>query len=70
MTTIERKVGQHVTCSGYQGTITRVCEWSNSMVEVRLERGTVCVDFKEIEAEAARYSADDLASFYACHPAD
>ena len=46
--TIERKVGQRVTCNGCPGTITRVCEWSNSMVEVRLERGITCVDFKEL----------------------
>jgi hypothetical protein len=45
---IERKVGQRVLCNGYSGTITRVCEWSDSMVEVRLERGTTCVDFKEL----------------------
>jgi len=47
-TTLERKVGQKVTCNGYQGTITRVCEWSQSMVEVRMDRGLVCVDFKEL----------------------
>jgi len=45
---IERKVGQRVICNGYPGTITRVCEWSNGMVEVRLERGTTCVDFAEL----------------------
>jgi len=45
---IERKVGQRVTCNGYQGAITRVCEWSDGMVEVRLASGTVCVDFAEL----------------------
>jgi len=45
---IERKVGQRVICNGYPGTITRVCEWSESMVEVRLARDTTCVDFKEL----------------------
>ncbi len=45
---IERKVGQQVICNGYPGTITRICEWTTGMVEVRLERGLVCVDFKEL----------------------
>ncbi len=38
-------VGQKVIANGYPGTITRVCEWSDSMVEVRLASGTVCVDY-------------------------
>jgi len=45
---LQRRVGQRVICNGYPGTITRVCEWSDSMVEVRLDRGTTCVDFKEL----------------------
>ncbi len=41
------KVGQRVTTSGYQGTVTRLCEWSDWLVEVRLERGTCCIDAKD-----------------------
>ena len=60
---IERKVGQRVICNGYPGTITRVCEWSDSMVEVRISRGTTCVDFKELlpvltTAEARRLARE------------
>ena len=44
----ERKVGTRVLCNGgYPGTISRVCEWSDGMVEVRLDRGTVCVDIAD-----------------------
>lgn len=42
------KVGDKVICNGYTGTITRLCEWSNSMVEVRLNSGLVCVDESEL----------------------
>lgn len=38
-------VGQHVVANGYSGTITKVCDWSDSLVEVRLASGVVCVDF-------------------------
>jgi len=48
MTHFERKVGQRVSYSGYPGTITHVCEWTTGMVEVRLARGTTCVDFAEL----------------------
>jgi preprotein translocase subunit YajC len=47
MTTTTRtlKVGDKVTCNGgFPGTVVAVCEWSDSMVKVRLARGTVCVD--------------------------
>ena len=43
----DRKVGVRVTTSGYLGTITRVCEWADGMVEVRLQSGTVCVDIHD-----------------------
>lgn len=46
---IERKVGEKVTCNGYPGTIVAVCDWSDSLVEVRLKSGEVCVDFNELE---------------------
>lgn len=38
------KVGDKVTANGYPGTIVALCEWSDSMVEVRLASGTVCID--------------------------
>jgi hypothetical protein len=38
--------GMKVICNGHEGTISRVLEGQLSgMVEVRLERGTVCVSF-------------------------
>ena len=37
-------VGDRVTCNGYPGTVTRICDFSNSMVEVRVPGGTTCVD--------------------------
>lgn len=36
-------VGDKVTYSGYEGTIVALCEWSHSMVEVRLRSGVTCV---------------------------
>jgi len=45
-------VGMSVYANGYPGTITRVCEWSDSMVEVRLASGTVCVDFNGTDCYA------------------
>lgn len=41
-------IGQHVLCNGYEGTVTRLCEWSDSLIEVRLRSGLVCVDSKEV----------------------
>lgn len=42
--------GQKVMCNGYEGTITKVCDGQLSgMVEVRLERGDVCVDASELK---------------------
>ena len=38
------KVGTKVVKDGYNGTVTRVCEWDNELVEVRLDSGTACVD--------------------------
>lgn len=38
-------VGDAVICSGgYAGTVIRLCEWSDSMIEVRLSSGVVCID--------------------------
>lgn len=47
------RVGQKVTTSGYAGTITRLCDWSEAiadgrhgmMVEIRLASGTTCVSY-------------------------
>lgn len=44
----EFPVGTKVTTSGYKGTVVRVCEWTNGMVEVRLASGTVCVDVCDV----------------------
>lgn len=42
------QVGRKVMCNGYPGTITRVCEWTTGMVEVRLASGDVCVDVADV----------------------
>lgn len=44
------KVGTEVMCNGHKGTVVRVCEWDRDgeLVEVRLERGTVCVSKHEL----------------------
>jgi hypothetical protein len=47
---IQRKVGQRVECNGFPGTITRVCEWDDSLVEVRLPGGRVCVEMSVLRA--------------------
>lgn len=52
--TFKRRVGQPVRCNGFPGTITRVCEWAPTMVEVRLARGTVCVPFSDCTPEDTR----------------
>jgi len=44
--TTEATVGQKVICNGHKGTVTKVCDGQLSgMVEVRLERGSVCVPY-------------------------
>ena len=43
------RVGQNVMCNGFPGTITAVCSGKlKGMIEVRLERGTVCVDATQV----------------------
>lgn len=37
------KVGTKVMKDGYEGTVIRVCEWDNDLIEVRLASGMVCV---------------------------
>jgi len=45
----EWKVGQEVICNGYPGHISRICDGQLAgMVEVRLERGEVCVSANDI----------------------
>ena len=50
------KVNDGVTCHGYRGTVTKLCDWSLSdngegMVEVRLARGGVCVSSSDLRLE-------------------
>jgi hypothetical protein len=42
-------VGDRVICNGYDGTVTHLCLWSNSMIEVRLGSGLVCVDSFDVK---------------------
>lgn len=41
------KVGDKVMCNGYEGRVTELCGWSDSLIEVRLDAGGVCVDSKD-----------------------
>jgi hypothetical protein len=39
-------VGQKVICNGFEGRITKVCDGQlEGMVEVRMSRGSVCVQY-------------------------
>ena len=38
------KEGDKVLCEGFEGRIMRLCEWTDMMVDVRLDRGVCCVD--------------------------
>ena len=51
MNTNEIKVGTKVMASGYEGTVTRVCEWDTDLVEVRLASGTICVGKSEFAGQ-------------------
>lgn len=43
------EVGNQVVCNGFPGTITEIYTGKlNGMIEVRLERGTVCVDATQV----------------------
>ena len=42
------KVGSRVMCNGFLGTVVRLCEWSDMMIEVRLNSGVVCIDASEV----------------------
>ena len=64
--TIERVVGQKVMCNGYAGTISKICDWSPSMVEVRLARGVVCVGMSELRPADA--TDEDLHTCGECRP--
>lgn len=37
------KVGDKVIANGYEGKVTKLCDWSESLVEIRLSRGEICV---------------------------
>lgn len=43
------KVGQTVICNGYEGIITKILDWNNSMVEVRVPGGITCVCVSELK---------------------
>jgi hypothetical protein len=44
MSTIKYNVGDKVMCNGYPGTVSAVAVTPAGMMEVKLERGGVCVD--------------------------
>ena len=44
------EIGNKVMANGYEGVIVRLCEWSSSLVEVRLSSGIVCVCASDVEA--------------------
>jgi hypothetical protein len=42
-------VGQRVRVNGVEGVVSKVCDGQlKGMVEVRLERGTICVDLSTL----------------------
>ena len=47
-------VNSFVVCNGFPGTVTRTREsgpdstWLGNMVEVKLDRGLVCVDYHDL----------------------
>lgn len=51
------KVGDRVTMAGYPGTVTRVCEWTVNMYEVRLASGLICVCGSDLRPVDARSTA-------------
>ena len=58
MTITTPNVGQSVTCNGYPGTITAVCEGQlTGMVEVRLARGVVCVSYHSSMSRGSMWTA-------------
>ena len=56
------RVGEHVICNGYPGTVTRLCEFSDSMIEVRVPGGVVCVDAGEVGPEQPALLLDEQAA--------
>lgn len=46
------KVGDRVIKDGYSGTVVKLCEWRESMVEVRLARGLVCVPAEDVTKDS------------------
>jgi hypothetical protein len=51
-------VGQHCSCNGYPGVVSKVCTGQlDGMVEVRLDSGMVCVDASELKVPVYRNAA-------------
>ena len=40
--------GTKVTCNGYDAVVARWLDWSHDLVEVRLQSGEVCIDWREL----------------------
>jgi hypothetical protein len=38
------RVGSSVMLNGYKGTVVRVCDWDDELLEIRLASGDSCVD--------------------------
>lgn len=64
-------VGQHVSCNGYPGVISKICiAQLEGMVEVRLDSGVVCVDasgltipvYRNIAFKKRDYDAANIAA--------
>ena len=43
-----RQVGMPVWCNGYEGRVVAVCEWSETLVEVRVPGGVTCVPVSDL----------------------
>ena len=42
-------VGDPVIANGYEGTVTRLCEWDDVLIEVRLPGGEICIDSTTVQ---------------------
>jgi hypothetical protein len=51
------KVGDRVIYSGYKGTVTRLCEWSQGLIECRVPGGVTCIDASEVKKVEASSNA-------------
>ena len=50
-TKIERKVGAKGFYGEFPATVRRICDWSDSLVEVCVPGGEICVSIEEITAK-------------------